>query len=133
MKPLTNPLTIAILATLILLTTPLFLSAQEDQDADIDARHERVNSWQGDWKGPVHPFNSLIAPKEQLPPHGECRIWLPGKAPADQPGPLACASAAYDIPPGAWVITHSEAFYTVEIYDRKKKNKVAQVRRYQLR
>jgi hypothetical protein len=133
MKPLKNPLIAAILAIFILSATPRHLYAQEEQEGAVDTRHERVNNWEGDWKDPVHPFSSLIAPKEQLPPYGECRIWLPGKAPADQPAPLACASASYAIPPGAWVITHSGEYYTVEIYDRKKKNTIAQVRRYQLR
>jgi hypothetical protein len=43
-------------------------------------------------------------PPGQMPPHGKCRIWLPGVPPGHQPPPGACRRLSRHVPPGAWLI-----------------------------
>ena len=46
----------------------------------------------------------LGVPEGELPPIGECRVWLPGRPVAQQPAPQHCGGAEKDAPPGAWVL-----------------------------
>ena len=79
------------------------------------------------------PLNSLNIPKGHLPPPGECKIWIPGK-PAGQQGPnVSCAYANANAPLGAWVITHEGERYRVNIFNRRKRSVIDEIRYYQNR
>ena len=128
-------LTIAVLIPVALLITLNIASAQTHRDREMeqDSRHALVKNWEDDWKGTVLTFSSLDVTKRNLPPPGECRIWIPGVPAGQQPPPISCASASYRIPAGAWIITHAGDYYTVTIYSRKRLNTIDEERRYLLR
>jgi len=50
--------------------------------------------------------STLSIPPGHLPKAGECRIWIPGTPPGQQPKPKsrACAGIAPFAPPGSWII-----------------------------
>ena len=54
---------------------------------------------------PVRTFEVLIPPGH-LPNPGECRVWIPGRAPGRQPRPRSrpCAGIEAVAPPGSWIV-----------------------------
>lgn len=85
-----------------------------------------------DAKGRYHPFSELKVPKGHLPPPGKCKIWLPNTPPGHQPAPQSCTSALRDVPLGAWVINHEGDHYRVNIFNRRRRNVIDEVRFYEL-
>ncbi len=117
--------------------------AQGSSDRKKDKRWDKRNK---DWKPGkgkderwgrtserVYPYARLKVPKGHLPPPGECRIWLPGVPPGQQPPPQSCRSAAYEVPRGAWVITHDGDRYRVNMYSPSRPSVIREVRYYLLR
>jgi hypothetical protein len=46
----------------------------------------------------------LRIPPVQLPTAGNCRVWYPGRPPAEQPRAAACAEAEAAAPADSWVL-----------------------------
>ena len=46
----------------------------------------------------------LGVPEADLPPLGDCRVWLPGRPAAQQAPSQGCGEAEKNAPPGAWVL-----------------------------
>lgn len=55
-------------------------------------------------RGKAHGRSSAGVPPGQLPPAGQCRIWLDGVPPGRQPGVTSCAEARRRVPPNGRVI-----------------------------
>jgi hypothetical protein len=55
---------------------------------------------------PVERTNEILIPPGHLPRPGECRIWIPGRAPGRQPRPRsrACAGIEALAPAGSWIV-----------------------------
>jgi hypothetical protein len=79
-----------------------------------------------------HPFNDLKVPPGHLPPPGKCKIWLPNTPPGHQPTAQSCTSALRNVPLGAWVINHEGDYYKVNIFNRKRRNIIDEVRYFEL-
>ena len=59
---------------------------------------ERTDTSDADTRGP------LGIPEAELPPVGQCRIWYPGRAAAEQPPPQGCGEAEGAAPPAVRVL-----------------------------
>ena len=46
----------------------------------------------------------LGVPEAELPPIGECRVWIQGRPAAEQAPSQRCGEAEKDAPPSAWVL-----------------------------
>jgi hypothetical protein len=79
-----------------------------------------------------HPFFDLGIPYGQLPPPGECKIWIPGLESGQQGSPQSCESAMLDAPLGAWVISRTENRYEVNVLSDSNPHIVVEVRYYGL-
>jgi hypothetical protein len=47
---------------------------------------------------------TLGIPPGHLPAAGQCRVWMPGKAPGKQARPRGCADIEASAPPGSWIV-----------------------------
>ncbi len=47
---------------------------------------------------------ALGIPPGQLPPPGECRVWIPGRSPGRQAAPRSCDGIMAVAPGGSWVL-----------------------------
>ncbi len=47
---------------------------------------------------------TLGIPPGHLPPPGQCRVWMPGKAPGHQARPRGCANIEAFAPAGSWIV-----------------------------
>lgn len=52
---------------------------------------------------------SLELPRGQLPPPGQCKVWLPDRPAGQQSPPTSCSRALADLPPGAWLLYRSSS------------------------
>ncbi|MGE5803627.1 MAG: hypothetical protein ACM358_15380, partial [Gemmatimonadota bacterium] len=64
---------------------------------------------------------------------GECRVWIPGTPPGQQPGPKSrsCASIASAAPAGSWVIyrpTDNKKLVHVREVDSQRTGHVVRIR-----
>jgi hypothetical protein len=50
------------------------------------------------------PCDGLDVPSGHRPPHGQCRIWYPGRSPGHQPPPGDCHELAGAVPDGACLV-----------------------------
>jgi len=79
-------------------------------------------------QGPV--VASRISP-DLAPPLGQCRVWLPGLAPADQPAPTICSRAKAHVPLGALLVqTTQPGIIEVTTYDGQFRDLIVMVARY---
>ena len=97
---------------------------------------DRRKDWDKDDDGKevterLFPLRALGIPKGHLPPPGECKIWIPGKPAGQQGPPTSCNNAYANVPLGGWVITHEGERYKVNIFNRRKRSVVDEVRYYQ--
>jgi len=63
---------------------------------------------------------NLEVPPEELPPPGECRIWVPGQPAAAQAPSGSCLTLAAGMPKGAWLLhrpAESPEHVEVTVYD----------------
>jgi len=63
---------------------------------------------------------ALGVPLEELPPPGECRIWIPGQPAAAQAPAGSCLTLAAGMPPDAWLLhrpAESPEHVEVTLYD----------------
>jgi hypothetical protein len=82
--------------------------------------------------GGTYPLSSLGVPEGQLPPPGECKIWIPGRPAGQQRPPMKCADAFRRAPLGAWVISQeSSSRYRVSIFSKEKRGLVEENRFYE--
>jgi hypothetical protein len=51
----------------------------------------------------------LFVPPGQMPPEGQCRVWIPDRPPGQQANATQCASLG-NIPPGAFILFGGEAY-----------------------
>jgi len=47
---------------------------------------------------------TLGIPPGHLPAAGQCRVWMPGKAPGHQARARGCANIEASAPPGSWIV-----------------------------
>lgn len=80
----------------------------------------------------VHPFSELGIPTGQLPPPGECKVWIPGRPAGQQGPPQSCQSAWHNAPLGAWIITHTGERYKVNILSDSRPQLIIEARFYAL-
>jgi hypothetical protein len=74
---------------------------------------------------------SLTIAARDLPPPGECRVWVPGTTPGEQSAPGPCGSLQKKIPPGGWLLYRSEekaAEVAVSVYRSKWPRRVSETR-----
>ena len=76
---------------------------------------------------------TLGVPPGHLPKAGECRVWIPGTPPGQQPGPKsrACAGIASVAPAGSWVLyrpTDSKKLVHVREVDPHRAGTVVRIR-----
>lgn len=52
------------------------------------------------------PARTLGIPPGHLPRVGQCRVWIPGRPPGQQPSPRSrsCAGIRADAPAGSWIV-----------------------------
>ena len=86
----------------------------------------------GSNKGPSTAA-TLGVPPGHLPKAGECRVWIPGTPPGQQPGPKSrsCASIASAAPAGSWVLyrpTDSKKLVHVREVDPNRTGHVVRIR-----
>jgi hypothetical protein len=53
---------------------------------------------------PADPCDNLDIPGGHRPPHGQCRIWYPGRSPGQQPPSGDCDELSADLPEGACLV-----------------------------
>lgn len=80
---------------------------------------------------------TLGIPPGHLPQPGECRIWIPGAPPGQQPRPKSrpCAGILDDAPAGSWVIyrpSRSRQYVHVRVIDDTRAGVVVRVRIFAL-
>jgi len=71
---------------------------------DYDDDHDEYDD---DYRGGypvVVPYGYVIIPSGQLPPPGECRIWIPGVPPGQQPPPFDCTQFNPNVPAGGMLL-----------------------------
>lgn len=75
----------------------------------------------------------LGIPPADLPPPGECRLWLPGRPPERQAAPGPCARIERQAPGGAWVLFRPDrepGLIHVRVIDPRRPGVVLLVRVY---
>lgn len=76
---------------------------------------------------------TLGVPPGHLPKAGECRVWIPGTPPGQQPGPKSrsCTTIASAAPAGSWVIfrpTDNKKLVHVREVDARRAGQVVRIR-----
>jgi len=76
---------------------------------------------------------TLSIPPGHLPKAGECRVWIPGTPPGQQPKPKsrACAGIAPLAPPGSWIIyrpTDDKRVVHIREVDSRRAGTVVRIR-----
>ena len=76
---------------------------------------------------------TLGVPPGHLPKTGECRVWIPGTPPGQQPGSKSrsCASIASAAPAGSWIIyrpTNDKKLVHVREVDAHRAGSVVRIR-----
>jgi len=84
-------------------------------------------------RAPPSTAATLGVPPGHLPKAGECRVWIPGTPPGQQPGPKSrsCTSIASAAPAGSWVIyrpTDSKKLVQVREVDSHRAGHVVRIR-----
>ena len=75
----------------------------------------------------------LRIPSAQLPAPGQCRVWYPGRPPAQQPKAAACAEAEAAAPPDSWVLyrpREDPRLVQVKIVDPDQAGAILRIRVY---
>ena len=80
---------------------------------------------------------TLGVPPGHLPRAGECRIWIPGTPPGQQPGPRSrsCTGVAAFAPAGSWIIyrpTRDKKLVHVRVVDERRPGIVIRIRIFDL-
>ncbi|HET6577685.1 MAG TPA: hypothetical protein VFG66_05145 [Gemmatimonadales bacterium] len=79
---------------------------------------------------------SLGIPPGQLPPPGQCRVWLPGEPPGHQPRARSCARIERAAPAGSWIVyrpTEDRKVVHVRVVDERRPGVVVRLRVYDIR
>ena len=76
---------------------------------------------------------TLGIPPGHLPQPGECRVWIPGTPPGQQPGSKsrACPGIAAEAPVGSWIVyrpTRDRKLVHVRVVDARRQGVVTVVR-----
>lgn len=76
---------------------------------------------------------TLGVPPGHLPKAGECRVWIPGTPPGQQPGPKSrsCTSIGSGAPAGSWIIyrpTDNKKLVHVREVDAHRAGSVVRIR-----
>ncbi len=79
---------------------------------------------------------ALGVPPGHLPRPGECRVWIPGTPPGQQPGPRSrpCEGIAAAAPAGSWILyrpTRDRKLVHVRVVDQRRAGVVIVVRIYE--
>ena len=76
---------------------------------------------------------TLGVPPGHLPKAGDCRVWIPGTPPGQQPGPKSrsCTSIASAAPAGSWIIyrpTDNKKLVHVREVDAHRAGSIVRIR-----
>jgi hypothetical protein len=52
----------------------------------------------------IDPATPVVVPASYMPSAGYCRVWVPGRSPAEQTPPQSCREARADLVSGATLI-----------------------------
>jgi hypothetical protein len=88
---------------------------------DDDDREER---------GGVFGARTLGVPKGHYPPPGECRVWVPGREPGQQPPPAKCDRLVGRVPLGAFILYNDKEWdtrYDWPEHERRNRGSVPRV------
>lgn len=80
---------------------------------------------------------TLGVPPGHLPKPGQCRIWIPGTPPGQQPRPKSrsCEGIAALAPPGSWILyrpTADRKLVHVRLVDERKAGLVVRIRVFEV-
>jgi hypothetical protein len=79
---------------------------------------------------------SLGIPPGQLPPPGQCRVWLPGEPPGHQPRARSCDRIERTAPAGSWIVyrpSEDKRVVHVRVVDERRPGVVVRLRVYDIR
>lgn len=79
---------------------------------------------------------TLGIPPGHLPPPGQCRIWVSGKAPGQQQPPRGCARVERSAPAGSWILyrpSEDRKVVHVRVIDERRPGVVVHWRVYDAR
>ena len=79
---------------------------------------------------------ALGIPQGQLPPPGQCRVWLPGEPPGHQPRARNCARIERTAPAGSWIVYRPDEdrrVVHVRVVDERRPGVVVRLRVYDIR
>jgi len=79
---------------------------------------------------------TLDIPPGHLPPPGQCRIWVPGKAPGHQAKARTCSDIERSAPAGSWIVERpgkdNKVVHVREV-DGRRAGVVVRLRVYEVR